>query len=139
MYYHKSRCSWRGTACNCKRKGGQIRLRKAEDQTGAAVLRNAAAPVIIFYQIFPPASPDRDAVFGSKIHIVSFGDAVEIQEFIKLLQICVNAQIVQRMNIRQERIHQLGFILAGITVGVRPEERVIIEILFPGRNAEKTF
>ena len=38
-------------------------------------------------------SPDHNAVFRSKIHIVSFGNTVEIQEFVILLQICIDTQI----------------------------------------------
>ncbi len=34
-------------------------------------------------------SPNRDAVLGSKIHIISLGDTVEIEEFVILLQSCV--------------------------------------------------
>ena len=42
----------------------------------------------------PDSSPNRDSVLGSKIHIISLGDAVEIEEFVILLQNPVNAQVV---------------------------------------------
>lgn len=47
----------------------------------------------------PDSSPNRDAVLGSKIHIIALGDTVEIEEFVILLQNPVNAQVVHGVNV----------------------------------------
>ena len=56
----------------------------------------------------PDPSPNRDAVFGSKIHIISLGDTVEIEEFVILLQNPVNAQVVHGVNVLQTHLGHRG-------------------------------
>ena len=68
-------------------------------------------------------SPDRNAVFRSKIHIVSFSDAVEIQEFVILLQSHVNAQVVHGVHVRQARHGHLRGIYTCIAIGKGAEVR----------------
>ena len=84
----------------------------------------------------PDPSPNRDAVLGSKIHIISLGDTVEIEEFVILLQSCVNAQVVHGVNVLQAHHGHRGAIQTCVAIGEGAEKIVIIEILFPGGDAE---
>ena len=78
--------------------------------------------------------PDSYSVLGGQIHAIALGDAVEIQEFIKLLQSAVDAQIVHGMNIVYPPIGILERVLRKKSVGICAIEFVIIKVFFRRRN-----
>lgn len=74
--------------------------------------------------------PDGYPVLGRQIHAIAFGDAVEIQELIKLLQGAVDAQVLQGMRIFQVIIDILERYLDEPAISIGAIELVIVKVLF---------
>ena len=75
-------------------------------------------------------SPDTDPILRREIHAVAFGDAVEVQKLIELLQGRVDTQIRQGIHIVNITVRQLQRTLCEIVFSDGTEESIVVKVLF---------